>query len=67
MPYDSEACDLAAGTDDAIRDFGMAPTCNNLNAMAEEMERRRNVYAGGLVQAGRIVLELRRRALEARS
>ncbi len=63
MAYDAQAYDLAAETDDVIRGFGMTPTPINLVSMAAEMERRLRIYPGGVVQAGRIVRELQRRAL----
>ncbi len=65
MAYDAESFDLAAETDEVIRGFGMRPTRNNLCSMAEEMERRLRIHPGGVVWAGRIVAELRRRALRA--
>ncbi len=67
MPFDAETHDLAAETDEVIGSFGMRPTRNNLCVIAEEMERRLRIYPGGVVRAGCIVRELRRRALEARS
>ncbi len=65
MAYDAEGFDLATETDAVIHSFGMRPTRNNLCSIAEEMERRLRIYPGGMAQAGRIVGELRRRALQA--
>ena len=63
MPFDAQAYDLAAETDDVILSFGLAPTPANLCSMAAEMERRLRLHPGGSVQAARIVRELRRRAV----
>ena len=63
MAFDASAPDLAAETDEVIRSFMMTPTPFRLWAMAAEMERRLRLYPGGAIQVGRIVRELRRRAL----
>ena len=65
MPFDAQADDLAAETDGVIRWFGLAPRAANLCSMAAEIERQLRIHPGGPVQAGRIVQELRRRALAA--
>jgi hypothetical protein len=57
-------CQLARETDAVIVSFGLPVTRNNLCAMAEEMERRLHLFPGGWVQAGRIIRELQRRALD---
>ena len=65
MPFDAQADDLASETEEVIRSFGIAPTATNLCCMAAEMERQLRIYPRGPVRAGRIVRELRRRALAA--
>jgi hypothetical protein len=64
MAYDAlPDFDLAGETDAVIATSGLAPTKSNLNLVAEEMERRLRLHPRGVVQAGCILREIRRRAL----
>ena len=69
MPYGGQTLGsggIVSEADEVIRAFGMAPTPANLCAMAEEIERRTHIYAGGPVRGCQVVRELYGRASAAR-